>query len=207
MSSLPSPKRALPPVIGVALLAALVRLLWVVTAVVVFGLVEEREPAPELSMSLEDYRVAIERRLVHEQGQQLDSDRVEVRGVADPETISAGDGHGVIPIVGTIRAVWLGTDGTSYIVREASVDPAFDVPSADVGCPWIANESNDGVDPVTASGTVVVDTESEPTPVKVLSSDVSGDVASGDSATLQDETVLEAVCVGGIFDCTNPTVN
>jgi hypothetical protein len=61
----------------------------------------------------------------------------------------------VVPIAGTVQVVWFGTDGTSYIVWETSVDPEFDVPSADVGCQWIANESNDGVDPVKVSGTVV----------------------------------------------------
>ena len=61
----------------------------------------------------------------------------------------------MVPIAGTVQVVWFGTDGTSYIVWETSVDPEFDVPSADVGCQWIANESNDGVDPVKVSGTVV----------------------------------------------------
>jgi FlaG/FlaF family flagellin (archaellin) len=146
VSWLPSRRRALSTVIGVALLAAIVPLLSVATAIMLFGLVEEREPAPELAMSLEDHRVSIERRIVHEQGQQLDGDRVEVRGVADPETLS----------------------GTTLVGGDA---------------------------------------ESETKPVKLLSSEVSGDVASSDSVKLQDATVTGDVYVDGTFDCTNSTVN
>jgi hypothetical protein len=44
-------------------------------------------------------------------------------------------------------------------------------------------------------------------PVEGLSSEVSGDVASSESATLQDATVLRESDVAGTFDCTNLTVN
>lgn len=175
--------RAISPVIGIVLLVAIVSILAAVAGGMFFELTREREPAPEITLSLEGDGAALgERWLVHDHGERLDGDKTEIRGIADPETLSgeslsAADRHRVVPVSETIRVVWFGEHGTSYVIREFSVEPEVTVPSPDEGCPWVDTESNGGVDDVKVDG-IVVDCDIETDKVVEIQ---NGGVVLGDT--------------------------
>lgn len=160
MSSTPPTNRAISPVIGVILLVAIALILAIVAGGGFLELTRERDPAPEVTLSLEGEGAIGERWLVQTHGQTVDGDKVEIRGVADPETLSgetlsAGDRHRVIPVSETIEIVWFGDHGTSHVLWEFSVDPEITVPSPDEGCSWVDTESNGGTSDVKVDGLVV----------------------------------------------------
>lgn len=208
--------RALSPVIGVVLLVAIVLLLSVAASGILFGLTDEREPAPEVTFSLESDQQPGERWIRHDQGQIIDGDKVELRGVADPETmagtrLAAGERHPVVPTAETIEMVWEGDHGTTYLLWEFSVEPSVVVPEPDEGCQWVQTESNGGTDDVKVDG-VVVNCEIETDKVieiqdgavighvtsrtKLLDvddGDVYGDVIVENDVNLQDGTIVGSV--------------
>jgi flagellin-like protein len=148
-----SEDRGLSPVVGVALLLAIVVLLAVVSGGLIFGLTTERQPPPEVEL-------AAEHRLVHESGEPFDGDDVELLGATDPDALegselAAGDREAFYAVNETIELVWYGDDGASYVLREFEIDGGETVPAPDEGCPWVDSESNDGTDSVTVDGLVV----------------------------------------------------
>lgn len=216
-------QRAISPVVGGVLLIAIVLLLSAVTVGMVLNLDEEREPAPEVAMSLEPVETnSDEYRLVHKSGDRLDGDKVELLGVEDPDsmngsTLAAGDRHTVVPTEETVRVIYHGEHGTSYTLHEFSVDLSSDgsrlsLPSADEGCSWVSTESSDGTDPVKVDGLVVDcdvttddtievlsggaiigDTQSNNKDLDLDDGTVYGDVTTDDVVNVQDGAVYGTV--------------
>lgn len=193
------------PVVGGVLLVAIVLLLSVVTAGMVLNLDQEREPAPEVAMSLESTESSGEYLLVHESGEHLEGDKVELLGVEDPDTmkgstLSAGDQHTVVPTEESVRVVYYGEHGTSYTLREFEVDlddsddpdgSGLTLPSADEGCSWVTTESSGGTSGVKVDDLVVdCDVTTDKT-IEVLNGGaVIGDVQSNNKGLdLDDGTI------------------
>lgn len=152
-------QRGVSPVIGVVLLVAIVVTLAVVAGGLFLALGEEREPTPDVVLSLQSGDAPAEHELVHEEGDRIDGDRVELRGVADAEslaggTLSLGDDHPVYPVDETVRVVW-SDGGSSYVLWEFEVDPDDTVPEPDEGCAWVDTESDGGTESVKVDGIVV----------------------------------------------------
>lgn len=113
-----------------------------------------------MTLSLEPGAVTPGYWFVHENGDVLEGDDVEIRGVADPDSLSgevvgAGARHLVVPVEPTARVVWFGDHGTSYVIWEFDVEPGATTPSPDEGCEWVETESNGGTDDATVDGIVV----------------------------------------------------
>jgi len=152
--------RAVSPVVAGVAMVGVVVLLAAVATVVLGGLTEEREPSPDVTFSMEPGDVAGEQRIVHEGGDTLDGDKVEVRGVADPDALAgerfdASDNQTVVPTQETVRLVWYGDHGTSYVLWEFDVDPSAIVPPPDEGCDWVNQQAPNGVSDITIDGIVV----------------------------------------------------
>lgn len=209
--------RAISPVVGVALLVAIVLVLSALTAGYLVGLSEEREPAPEVVLALEDADTPGDGAIVHRQGERLDGDQVRLRGVADPQTLAgeelaAGIRKDVVPTAETIEVIWLGADDTSYRLAEFSVDPSAVVPAPDVACSWVDSETNGGTDDITIDGLVVNcevvtdrvielrnggviigDTRSDTKLLDVDGGQIHGDVVVEKDANIQDGVVTGSV--------------
>jgi hypothetical protein len=121
-------ERAVSPVVGGALLIAIVVLLATVTGAIVLGLADDDPPAPSARLQLEP-TAACEFQLVHRGGDALDGDRITVQGVQDPsaltgERLTAEDAVSVTPSDEQVRVVWNAPEGdTDYLLRDFSVDP------------------------------------------------------------------------------------
>lgn len=97
-------------------------------------------------MSLEAEDVGAVHRLVHENGDVFDGERVELRGTANSEalaggTVAAGDQHTVAPTDDTVELVRYGEQDTGYIIWESSVPEHETIPEPDTGCSWVDSES------------------------------------------------------------------
>lgn len=143
------------------MLVAIVVVLAVVAGGIVLGLTEEREPAPEVTMSLETAGdIPGEHELVHDQGDTLDGDDVRLRGVANDGSLagtdlSAADSRRVYATDETVEVVWFGEHGASYTLEEFSVDADVTVPPPDEGCGWVGDETNNGTANAKVDGIVV----------------------------------------------------
>jgi len=122
--------RGLSPVVGTALLVAIVVLLVGVASVVLFGAAETQPPAPEASLTLEPIDGSDDYRLHFHSGEDIDGDRVRIRGIDDPDTLdgstlTAGEAVQVSPTRDTVRVVWLedAADGASYTLQTFDIDP------------------------------------------------------------------------------------
>jgi hypothetical protein len=73
------------------LLIAIVLLLAAVGIYMTFGLVEKREPAPEVALSVEQADNGPVYRLTHGGGERLREGHVALRDAADPESVAEGD--------------------------------------------------------------------------------------------------------------------
>ncbi|WP_436930008.1 type IV pilin [Halosimplex halobium] len=161
MSRLDRRDRGLSPVIGATLLVAIVVVLAVVAGGVVLGLTEEREPAPEVRLSLESAGdLPGEHALVHDHGEALDGDDVRLRGVANDEALAgadfaAADSRRVYATDETVEVVWFGDHDTSYVLQEFTVDADATVPSPDEGCDWVDAETDGGTDDAKVDGIAV----------------------------------------------------
>lgn len=172
--------------IGTVLLVAIVALLATTGAYVVFGLTEEREPGPGVDLELEASNAPAGYELVHENGETLDGEKVELRGVADENALVkrdllAGDSVTIFPTREQVQLVWLGEHGSSYVFEEFETDPG--VPAADDGCSWLSGKTTADIDlvlhcDVTLSGDV--DLESGGTVIgRVESQSNSVDIDNG----------------------------
>lgn len=153
-------ERGVSPVVGVVTLVALVVALTAVSGGILFSLTQERDPAPGVSMSLESNPSEPGQVLVHEGGDVLDGENVEIRGVAAPEGLAgtelvAGEDHPVLATEDTVSVVWFGDHGTSYVLGEFSVPDDETLPEPDEGCGWVDSETNGGTDDVDVVGIVV----------------------------------------------------
>jgi flagellin-like protein len=161
-------ERGVSPVIGAVLLLAIVVALVAVSAVLFLGLTEEREPAPEVTLSLEADDRPAQYTLRHGTGEPLDGDKVELRGVADPKTLdgqelTTGETESVYPVKESIEVVWFGDNGASYVLREFEVDPDDTVPEPEKGCEWVDDESDGGTESVKVETVVNCDVETAET--------------------------------------------
>lgn len=149
--------RGISPVVGVALLLGIVVALGAVSAYLAFGLADTSEPAPDVVFdpAADDEAEYV---LVHESGDALDGDDLELRGTADPETatgtrLSAGDELRFYPISEEVVVVWHGESDASYVLERITVDRPL--PEPDVGCEWVDSETNGGTEDAKVDGLVV----------------------------------------------------
>lgn len=222
--------RGLSPAVGIALLTAIAVFLAVIAAGMAFALAEEREPAPGVSMSLEAADSGALHRLVHESGEELDGDRVAVRGVGNADTLAgrelaAGEHDLVAPTDETVTLVWFGEGDASYTIWETTVSEEDTVPDPDEGCAWVENESNGGVDDVKVvgmvvncdietekvievadGGIVIGDTTSERKEVDADDAHFYGDVAVERNLNLQDGIVTGGITSGDLVKVDTGTV-
>ncbi|MFC6954389.1 type IV pilin N-terminal domain-containing protein [Halorubellus litoreus] len=124
-----SRERAISPVVGGALLVAIVVLLATVTGAIVFGIADDEPPAPTARLRLEPTG-SCQFELTHRGGDRLDGDRITVQGLDDPdalagERLAAEDAVAVDPTESTVRVVWSAPDGdTDHVLRTFEVDPS-----------------------------------------------------------------------------------
>lgn len=145
----PRSRRGISPVIGTVLLVAIVVLLATTSAYIVFGLTEEREPAPEVTFEFEPADPPAGYELTLTNGEKLDGEKVRLRGAANEDALAhrdllAGDSVTVFPTDERVELVWFGENGSSYVLREFGVDPG--VPEADKGCPWLSGRTTADID-------------------------------------------------------------
>lgn len=174
---------------GAVLLIAIVLLLVGMSAYMILDLTQEREPAPEVVLEMDAEGDGITYVLVHEEGDQLDGEKVTFRGAADPDnlagaTLSVGGEVELYPVEETIRIVYTGKHGTTYTLE--TFDVGSTVPDPDVSCDWVDDETNGSTSDAKVTGEVVnCDVETN----KVV--EVSGDgVVIGD--TLSDNKTVDA---------------
>jgi len=204
-------------VVGVVLLVGIVLLLASVATVVFLDLAQEREPSPDVTLAAESSGVPGAMRLVHEGGDTLDGDDIEIRGVADPDGMAgtrfvASDRHAVVPTSETVAVVWEGEHGTSYVLWEFDVDPSAVVPPPDQGCDWVDSETSGGTEDakvdglvvdcdvrtdkvveVQNGGVVIGDVESDVKTVDADNASLYGDVTAENDVNVQNGTVSGTV--------------
>lgn len=171
-----SDSRGISPVVGVALLVAIVTILAGTSAYYIFALSDQREPQPDVKLDMEVADDGIVHRLVHEQGNRLDGDKVRLRGVAESDALAgtelaAGQKEELLPMDEKIRVVYEGEHGTTYTL--ATFEAERTVPEPDQGCSWVDSETNGGNDPITIDDTVV-----------------NCDVETADGVTVQNDGVV-----------------
>ena len=117
--------RAISPVIGVALLLAIIVALGVVVSGLVLGLADSDPASPESRLTLQGSGCPVD--LVHQQGDSLDGDRLRFQGTEDPtplqgQRFGAGDTVAVRPTADEVTVVWEEPDGGSSYTLER-LDP------------------------------------------------------------------------------------
>lgn len=195
--------RGVSPVVGTVLLIGILVALVSVSSYVIFGLADTNDPVPNVVFKLQETDGQSEYALVHENGDDLDGDDVELRGAADPDspsgiTFSIGDNLSFYPIADQVKVIWYGDSDTSYVLT--TVDIEAPLPDPDEGCDWVDDETNGGTDPITIDGIVVdcdVQTDDQ---IKVQNDAVIvGETVSdakgfdGDSATVYGDADVENV--------------
>lgn len=200
-------RRAVSPVVGVALLVAIVVALSALTGGILLGLTEEPEPSPDVTFSMEATGMPGTYAVVHENGDRVDGSRIELRGAVDPDAmadsaLSAGEQHTISAVDEIIEVVWFGDDGSSYVIWEFAVerdaDPAQNVlpgvddgstvPQPDEGCEWVESESDGGTENVKIDGlTVDCDVETAKVIEVQTGGVVLGETVSGSSEVDADD--------------------
>lgn len=195
--------RAVSPVVGGILLIGILVVLVTITAALIFGATDNPDPAPEVAFELRETDDRFRYALVHESGDRLDGDRVELRGVANPDspagtTVTAGDEMSFYPTSDRVTVVWYGDRDTSYVLTRADVEVTL--PAPDEGCDWVDDQTNGGTDPITIDGIVVdCDVETDEQVTVRNGGVVIGDVDSGlkefdgDSARVYGDVDVENV--------------
>jgi len=174
------------PVVGTVLLLGIVVLLVGVSSVLFLGLTDESEPKPDVVLEMEETGTENVYRLVHEGGDELDGDKVVLRGAANETALtgtelSADDSGTFVPVREEIQVLYFGEHGNSYVV--VTFEPESTVPDPDEGCDWVDNESDGGTDPVKIDG-IVVDC----------------DVTTSDGIEIQNGGVVVGEAVSGTKD-------
>lgn len=212
-------------------MVAIVVAIGAVSAVMLFGLSEEREPSPDVTLSLEATDRPAQHAIVHDTGDRLVGERVELRGTTDPDALdgselTAGAREPIYPVDDTVEVVWHGDDGTSYVLWEFEVDPDETVPEPDERCPWVDTESDGGTEDVkmddlvvacdvetdkvieVQNGSVVIgDTVSESKEVDADDATFFGDVHVDNNLNIQDGLVTGAVDSNDLVKIDNSSVD
>lgn len=162
-------ERGISPVVGGALLIAIVVLLATVTGAIMLGLTDDDPPAPSTRLELQA-TTSCGFQLVHRGGDALDGDRVTVQGLEDPSALSgreltAEDAVSVTPSDERVRVVWNAPDGDrDYVLREFSVDTGVSAGWACSGGTVLTGGTSGqirvitpGEDPITLSATSDLD--------------------------------------------------
>lgn len=210
----PAGRRGLSPVVGTILLVGVVVVLSVLAGSIAFGLTDETDPQPNVVLAMESEAGTVgERWIVHRQGEELDGDRVTLRGVADPDglagsRLAADNRHTVWPVAEEVEVVWFGDNDESYVLWEFEVDPDSLLPPPDEGCSWVESESNSGTDQVKIDGLVVnCDVETDDHVELLNDAAVIGDVVSRtEYLDADDAEVYGDVDVQGYADLQDATV-
>lgn len=183
-------------------------------AYVVFGLTEKREPGPGADLVLEESNAPGGYELIHENGDTLDGDKIELRGVADENALEtrdllAGDSVTIFPTEDQVELVWFGEHGSSYVLQEFEADP--EIPAADEGCPWLSGKTTADIGFVLHCDVILsgdIDLESGGTVVGSVVSEnqfvdidnggltVYGPVEAGQSVDIDDSNVAGTVTAG-----------
>lgn len=224
-------ERGISPVVGVVLMVAIVVAIGAVSAGMLFGLSEEREPSPDVTLSLEATDRPAQHAIVHDTGDGLVGERVELRGTTDPDALdgtelTAGARQPIYPVEDTVEVVWHGDDGTSYVLWEFEVDPDETVPEPDERCPWVDTESDGGTEDVkmddlvvacdvetdkvieVQNGSVVIgDTVSESKEVDADDATFYGDVHVDNNLNIQDGLVTGSVDSNDLVKVDNSSVD
>jgi flagellin-like protein len=196
-------ERAISPVVGVALLLAIVIALAAVSTVIFLDLAQEREPQPNVILEMEPTEDRITHHLIHEQGDRLDGDKLRLRGAVDTRALEGtylevGEKGTLLPVRDEIEVVYVGEHGTEYILD--TFDPERTAPSPDEGCDWVEERTDGGTDGITIDG-IVADCDVETTGGvevqnggTVLGETVSdGNQFDGDDATVYGDVDVEKV--------------
>jgi len=210
-----SDERAISPVVGVALLVAVVTLLAAGAAVFILDLTQKQEPQPNTTLDVEADDSGVTHYFVHQGGENLDGDKLTLRGAADPDTLAGqrfavDDRASFIAVESTITVVYTGEYGTSYTLGTFEAEQT--VPSPDEGCDWVATESNGGTEDVKVDGLVVNcdvrtdkvievldggaiigDTRSDTKSLDADDADIYGNVNTEDVANVQNATVVGSI--------------
>jgi flagellin-like protein len=149
--------RGLSPVVGTLLLVAVVVALASLSAVMVFGLIDQRPTAPQTSLDLVPGETAGTYDLVHRSGDVLEGDQVRIHGVVSRGALSgaefaAGESVSLSPIRETVRIVWTedAADPTTYTL--ATFDVTEIKPVGAIGGFGASVFTSDGSDLVTVEG-------------------------------------------------------
>ncbi|MFT4922132.1 MAG: hypothetical protein ACI8XM_001345 [Haloarculaceae archaeon] len=142
-------ERGLSPVVGGALIIAIVILLSGLTMVMAVGLFQETAPAPSARLELQD-EPGCEYTLVHKAGDRIDGNRIEIRGVENPNAVdgknfTAGERQALDPDDDEITVVWYEQpaeqsqpDDQSYVLAEFDVNGDEDDGSCAAGVVYTA---------------------------------------------------------------------
>lgn len=173
-----SRSRGISPVVGVALLIAIVLVLSVVMGAVFLNYTDSPEDPPDTALRLEPADEGPEYLIRHGGGETFGGEEIVVEGVADPElladrNLSVTDTVEVIPTSQTITVLYFGND-ESYTLASWDVDES-NVFETDTACPSIESS--------VANGSVTIDDETIDcditSEVDAAASDVDVDVESG----------------------------
>jgi len=145
--------RAVSPVIGVALLVAIVVILTAVAGYVILGLTEESDAQPDVVIRLDSTDEQVGYTLEHVSGETLDGNRTTLIGTANEDalhgrTLRADDEVEIVPVESEIRLVWRGENSEhtlrTYEVNESSLP--YEVDELDAKCSWVEEQmkSNSG---------------------------------------------------------------
>jgi flagellin-like protein len=134
-STLQSDDRALSPVVGVALLIAIVVAIAAVSAGLILGLAEPNDPAPAAAFDVESADAAGEMVIRHDGGDTIDGDRLRIEGVTDADAdafagrrVATGTTATVAPTDDEIELVWASDerDNSAIVARlDAVVSAPF----------------------------------------------------------------------------------
>jgi flagellin-like protein len=149
--------RAISPVIGTILMVAIIVILAAIAATFVLDFSDETDPQPNVVLEGEGTD-DVEYKFVHDGGETIDGDNLEIRGAANPEvaagkTLTTGDEVSFLPTQEEITIVWYGENDESYTLKTLTADQTL--PAPDEGCAWVDSETNGGVDPIKIDDTVV----------------------------------------------------
>jgi len=104
-------ERAISPVVGVALLIIIAVLLATITGGIIFGVADDKPPAPTAKLDVTPSANGCGFDLVHRGGDRIDGENVEVKGLADRnalagEQLDASDSVAVNPTQEDLTVIW-----------------------------------------------------------------------------------------------------
>lgn len=118
--------RALSPVIGGVLFISIVVVLVSIWGVIIFGLTDETDPAPDTRIELDQYQDGTAHKLTFVGGENVSGDRLTLQGAANEKVFrgtepSAGDTFHIYPVEKELKLVWKGNE-TTYTLHTFEID-------------------------------------------------------------------------------------